>query len=297
MLGASASFESSGRAQDLLPSGVSRETGDAVAPSRTSTTAGAIDRELADEARPESGVGSLISPEESSPLPPPSAQEIEAASEFEASLELREAELRRYEAGATGFVSDLQDQIRVQYEAQKDSLALQFDRAIEKLEEEERSRRLEAIERFEAFIRKYPDDPRYTPDAMFRLAELYFERSSDEFLQASRRYEDELLAYEQGRRPTEPIPPEPNYEQTIALHQRLLSQFPSYRLADAARYLLGYSYSEQGQPDEALVAYLALTEAHPTSSFSPRSGRESARSTSTETTSRRSRTRSTPTPA
>ncbi|HEX7477057.1 MAG TPA: hypothetical protein VF331_04580, partial [Polyangiales bacterium] len=34
--------------------------------------------------------------------------------------------------------------------------------------------RLSAIELFERFLAKYPNDPRYAPDAMFRLGELYF---------------------------------------------------------------------------------------------------------------------------
>jgi len=232
---------------------------------KTSTATDALDA----EDRPERGPGSLIEPSESEPPPPPTAAEIEAIEGFEAELQLRARELERYEAGASEFAADLRDQVQLQYETQKAALASQFDREIEELEQEERQRRLEAIERFEAFIAKYPDNPTYTPDAMFRLAELYFEKSSDEYLLASRRYEDELLAWDEGRRETEPRPPQPNYEQTIATHRRLLRQFPDYRFADAARYLLGYSYAEQDQPEQALQAYQSLVENHPTSSFLP----------------------------
>ena len=34
---------------------------------------------------------------------------------------------------------------------------------------------------------KYRNDDRWTPDAMFRLAELYFEKSNDEYLTATQR--------------------------------------------------------------------------------------------------------------
>jgi TolA-binding protein len=224
---------------------------------------------LDEQERPEAGPGSVIRQSESVPPPPPTSAEIEGVSGFEAELAFRQRELERFQLGAEEFAEDLRDQVRLQYEAQKASLALQFDKAIEELEEEERRRRLEAIARFEAFIEKYPNDPTYTPDAMFRLAELYFERSSDEYLLASRRYEDELLAWDEERRETEPTEPEPNYEQTIAMHGRLLREFPNYRFADAARYLLGYAYSEQDQTDRALQAYMDLTELHPTSSFLP----------------------------
>mgnify|MGYP001799781814 CR=1 FL=1 len=102
--------------------------------------------------------------------------------------------------------------IRLKYEEQRELLASQYDRAIEELDRQERERRLAAIARFEEFKRKYPNDPVYTPDAMFRLAELYFEKSSDDYLQRSKGYEIELVAFEEGRRETEPAPPEPTFE-------------------------------------------------------------------------------------
>jgi TolA-binding protein len=211
--------------------------------------------------------GSVISLEEYQPIPPPTAAEVESPQSFEEQLKRLELELVYYQAGAQSFDEDMRNLIRLKYNEQKDLLAAQYDRAIAELEEKERVRRLEAIARFEEFLKKYPDDPIYTPDAMFRLAELYYEKSSDEYLTRSRGYEAELAAYEAGQRETEPPPPEPSFEKTIGLHRDLLSRFPNYRLADAARYLLGYCYGEQGQTDEALAAYLELTEKHPDSKF------------------------------
>ena len=217
---------------------------------------------------PATGLGSLVSPEEAEPMPPPTADEVSVEGE-EAVLKALSRELGYYEQGAASFVEDQQASIRGEYEAQRDQLSRQYEARIEALEEEERERRLDAIARFEAFLRKYPDQPTYTPDAMFRLAELYFERSSDEFLQESRAYEDELLAWESGGRASEPRPPEPRFDDTIALHRDLLGRFPNYRLADAARYLLGYAYGEMGQEQEALLAYQSLVDNHPGSQFVP----------------------------
>lgn len=232
---------------------------------RTSTEA----ETLEDPDRPRSGPGSILDPAEHEPLRPPTAQEVDAAVGFDDLLSQREEDLAYFKAGAESFAQDLKERIVQAYEEQKAILALQYDKAIEELEEQERSRRLEAIARFEAFIEKYPSDPVYTPDAMFRLAELYFEKSSDDYLLASRAYEEELLAFDEGRRTTEPDPPLPNYEQTVNLHRELLRKFPNYRLADGARYLLGYAYSEQEQVDEALLAYQELVARHPESDFLP----------------------------
>ena len=122
-------------------------------------------------------------------------------------------------------------------------------------EKEERDRRLDAIAMFEAFLRKYPSDKRWTPDAMFRLAELYYEKSSDEFLTAQETYQKALDS------PTPPTgePPRPDYTNTVALYRRLLVEFPNYRLLDAAYYLLGFCLGEMGQEAEGRQALLALT--------------------------------------
>ncbi len=217
---------------------------------------------------PTSGPGSMISEREYAPPSPPTAAEVEA--------EGRDAQLRRLVAeaeyflrGAEEFAADQRLVIRTEYDRQRGQLSEQYERRIDALEVEERERRTDAIERFEVFIRKYPNAPLYTPDAMFRLAELYFEKASDDYLQENRAYEKELLAFERGERQSEPPTPEPRFDRTIGLHEELLARFPGYRLADAARYLLGYAYGEMDRGDKALDAYVGLTENHPGSSFLP----------------------------
>ncbi|MBK8012227.1 MAG: tetratricopeptide repeat protein [Deltaproteobacteria bacterium] len=209
--------------------------------------------------------GAQISPEESRPPPPPTAQQVDAPTSFDAQVEALTRELDYYRSGAESFSGDMKDFIRLQYGEQKALLASQYESSVGELERTERERRMEAIERFQAFLQKYPDDPKYTPDAMFRLAELYFERSSDEYLTRSREYERQLAAFDQGALVQPPEPPQPSYERTIGLHQTLLRRFPDYRLTDAARYLLGYCYTEQGQNQEALEAYQDLVKLNPKS--------------------------------
>lgn len=217
----------------------------------------------------EGAPGSRIPPEEAEPPRPPTAQDVEAAKTPAQQIEMLKKEQEYFRKGADSFATDMRDAIRLRYSGQKDRLAAQYDKEIEKLEQDERKRRMEAIARFEEFLKKYPNDPVYTPDAMFRLSELYFEKSSDEYLVASKAYEKELLAFERGERPDEPTAPEPRYDKTIGLHVDLLNRFPNYRLADAARYLVGYSYSEQGQSEQALAAFTALVEKNPDSRFLP----------------------------
>ncbi len=82
----------------------------------------------------------------------------------------------------------------------------------ERLQNEARER---AIRLFERFIRRYPDDPTYTPDAMFRLGELYFERSAIEFQTA---YEDAQAARDRGETPPEGGDT-PDFTPTIELYR------------------------------------------------------------------------------
>jgi TolA-binding protein len=213
--------------------------------------------------------GTVLAPEEYEPPPPPTAAEVEATSTPEAQRAQLATEQERFLGTARSFAEDIRDVIKVRYDDQRARIAQQFDVEIRRLEDQERGRRLEAIERFEEFLRKYPNDPDYTPDAMFRLAELYFERSSDKYLVATRAYEEALVAYDAGELATEPTPPVPNYDDTVNLYRDLLARFPDYRHADAARYLLGYSFGEMGLEEESLAMFTQLVERHPTSRFLP----------------------------
>ena len=114
----------------------------------------------------------------------------------------------------------------------------------------EREERQRAIAKFEEFLTRYPYHPRFAPDALFRLAELYFERSGEEF--ASR-------VKEQGAGGGADLNTGiPNYDPSIRLYQRLLREYPNYRLSDGVHYLLGYCQGEMGRDAEARQALLGL---------------------------------------
>jgi tetratricopeptide (TPR) repeat protein len=119
--------------------------------------------------------------------------------------------------------------------------------------------RLDAIALFEMFIENYPNDPTYTPDAMFRLGELYFERDAIQ-------QQGEMNAYlaerdrrlESGESIEGLVEPGKNYTATIALYQRLVQNFPAYTKLDGVYYLIGYCHAEMGQFETARIAWLNL---------------------------------------
>lgn len=161
----------------------------------------------------------------------------------------------RYAEAVKGYREAASAVIKQTYQKRMSEIRGKYEPQIALNEQEEKQRRLDAIAMFEAFLRKHPNDKRWTPDAMFRLAELYYEKSAEEFLAATEEYQKSL----DSDTPPTTQPPLPDYTRTIDLYRRMLVDFPNYRLLDAAYYLLGFSHSEMGQEPEAKQVMLALT--------------------------------------
>jgi cellulose synthase operon protein C len=140
------------------------------------------------------------------------------------------------------------------YQEKIKEINAKYDTQIDLDDREARDRRRDAIAMFEAFLLKYPNDKRWTPDAMFRLAELYYEKSAEEYLDADEAYKK---AIDSPNPPTAP-PPRVDYTPTINLYRRLLTEFPNYRFLDATYYLLGFCLGEMGEDAQAKQALLAL---------------------------------------
>ncbi len=106
-----------------------------------------------------------------------------------------------------------------------------------------------AIAKFERFIAQYPNQPKYTPDAMFRLGELYYERSAIQF------QESYAQAAQTGEAPAIEMP---DFSPTIAVYQQLIERFPDYRNISAVYYLVAYCHNEMGEVERAKLAWLNL---------------------------------------
>ena len=164
-----------------------------------------------------------------------------------------EAEVDRFTNTGSAYRNTVVSLVRREYLRQRRGRNRWYGRQIaeeERLLDEARER---AIQQFERFVQRYPDDPTYTADAMFRLGELYFERSAIQFQQE---YDRLQLLADQGQEVD--LPEQPDFMPTIELYQRLLRQFPDYRRRDGVFYLIGYCLSEMGKIEEALRAWLNL---------------------------------------
>ncbi len=201
-------------------------------------------------------------------VPAPVAAPTPTAATAASDLVAFEESLQRFEVEARAYRAEIQATVRTRFDERRRFLSDQFEQAITDLDGLERVERESAIARFEEFLTRYPDDPTFTPDAMFRLAELYYEKANDDFRLATDRFRDEARrAAVDGRDP----PPEPmkSYAPSIALYQRLITGFPDYKFTHGIYYLLAYCLGEMGQGQEAQDAYQALIERFPTSPFVP----------------------------
>ncbi len=175
-----------------------------------------------------------------------------------AELNKMSADLKRFSHAATSYKRTVNSIVRRTFEARRAKVQKKYEGKIKKEEVEERTRRIAAITLFEDFLRRYPNDHRWTPDVLFRLAELYFEKSKDSFLLASDKYMADLKKFDNKELPEAPTPPKHDYTQTVTLYRRLMRDFPSYRQIEGAYYLLGFCLSEMDKREEGNQSYLAL---------------------------------------
>lgn len=169
--------------------------------------------------------------------PPPTPEQVAALREMEAEVDRFAQTARAYRDAVNSILSREYHRRRRERQA---GYARQI-REEERLQNEARDR---AIALFEAFIRRYPNDPTYTPDAMFRLGELYYERSAIQFQDASASGDMESTT--------------PDFRPTVELYRTLLQRFPDYRRIDGVYYLIGYCLNEMAQLEEARMAWLHL---------------------------------------
>jgi len=185
----------------------------------------------------------------------------------QAQLEELSRAIENYEAETKDFKHEIQLLIEKKYEEKRNTLANSYEKALRDMEVLERKERLDAIAQFEEFLQRYPDDPKYTPDVMFRLGELYYERSSDDHIVAMREYEERMKVLDADKQAATPAEPQVDFGASIGIYRKLIGQFPDYRLNDGAYYLLGYCLEKQNDFEKGRDAYQQLIAKYPKSKF------------------------------
>jgi tetratricopeptide (TPR) repeat protein len=196
------------------------------------------------------------------PLAPPTAQELE-------DLRAVQKDFKRYDQAAQDYRNTVDHIVKRAFLRKIRETKDRYEKQIKVEDEALRQRRLDAIRVFEEFLRKHPSDRKWSPNAIFRLAELYYEKAFEDYVLALDDFPKQQEAYakalESGKKPEELTPvvdPKADYDKVASLYRRLLTEFPDYRFNDATHYLLGYvlTTTEARTKDEARgrQAFLAL---------------------------------------
>ena len=194
-------------------------------------------------------------------------QEKKPESEYERLVKEVAQVVDQYERAVSEYKQEIVSIVKLRQESKRESIKGIYENSVKQLEEEQKRLRDSAIARLEEFIRKYPNDPRYTPHAMFRLAELYFEKATDEYFAAIDNYAQLEKDYEDGKIKALPEKPRKRLESSIKLYQRIIADFPNYQYMDVVYYLLGYALYEQEEKKEAVEVYYKLVNNYPKSKF------------------------------
>jgi tetratricopeptide (TPR) repeat protein len=171
--------------------------------------------------------------------------------------------LQRFRAAGEATDASLADLLMIEADRGREGLVGHYDEMIAKRRANARQARLEAVGEYEKFLERHPDDPAWTPEIMFRLAELHFQAADDRYQAEEAEWEKALAEYEEKSAAGEdvgdpPISPEADYSKSVALFRGVLDRFPNYPHTDAALYMIGILYLEEDDIDAARQAYLAL---------------------------------------
>jgi len=199
-----------------------------------------------------------------------------------------EAAFKLYKQAARDYREDVAELVEDEIRTRQKKLGKQFQNQIDEIQKVQFKLRKEAIARLEGFIFRHRDHDRYTPDAMFRLAELYYEDSIAEYNRSQDNFDRDLDLYSRGKLLDPPEEKDKDFGRSIALYKylhwlpagarmsplsgklkgaRMPKRWPNYKHADAALYLQGYCEGEMGQTDQAIATLASLGKHYPKSKF------------------------------
>ena len=163
-----------------------------------------------------------------------------------------EAEYERFLSSANQHDQRMRAIARREYDTRTADLQKRYADKIAKTEADRGHRHSDTVALLEKFLQNHPAHEQFTPDAMFRLADLYIDLADEEV-------EAKLAAQEAaGAAATaDAAAIVSDYSRSTALWEQILSKFPSYRQTPSTLYLLAY-YGKAKDERRSLQIFLAL---------------------------------------
>ncbi|GEM_PF-1264915 len=187
---------------------------------------------------------------------PRSAEEAEGIAQMEAMMV-------RFRAAIEATDHSIRNVLAIEGQKGRKLLERHYDHEIREHQAKARVLRSKAIARYEDFLKLHPDDPNWTPEIMFRLAELSFERADERFRRQEEAWEEQIAALQDktdaGEDAAEPPPaPVVDYQKSVELFGGVVRGFPRYAHNDAALYMMGVLLYESEDYETSRQSFLAL---------------------------------------
>ncbi len=107
-------------------------------------------------------------------------------------------------------------------------------------------------------------------EALYKLAELYWEESKAAYLDKMERYQAAVTACHENRSACPHVPRRPptvDLSRAQSVYDRLIKQYPRFRKIDTVIYLYAFSLRDQGKLGEAIRYFQIIIERFPRSRF------------------------------
>jgi TolA-binding protein len=129
--------------------------------------------------------------------------------------------------------------------------------------------RREAIGLIESYLRDSPHS-REQAEALYKLAELYWEEAKAVYLEKMAHYQGAVTACHNDRAECPKVPrktPSVDLGQAQAVYLRLINQYPKFRKIDTVIYLYAFSLRDQGKTGESIKYFQAILDKYPRSRY------------------------------
>jgi cellulose synthase operon protein C len=150
-----------------------------------------------------------------------------------------------------------------------------LQKALEQKEGEVTAARREAIKLIEDYLRENPRGSagfraKEQAEALYKLAELYWEESKAVYLEKMGTYQAAVTACHADRSACPRVPHRPptiNLTQAQATYLQLINEYPKFRKIDTVIYLYAFSLRDQGKQGESIKYFQIILDRFPRSRY------------------------------
>jgi tetratricopeptide (TPR) repeat protein len=142
-------------------------------------------------------------------------------------------------------------------------------KALHEKEAEVTAARREAIGLIESYLRDSPHSKEQA-EALYKLAELYWEESKAVYLEKMGKYQEAVTACHNDRAQCPRVPRKPpsvDLAQAQAVYLRLINNYPKFRKIDTVIYLYAFSLRDQGKTGESIKYFQIILDRYPRSRY------------------------------